>query len=188
MAKGRLVPLTAAGLGPAVGGDAPALPAPRIGQWHTLTSHEPALLDHLIRELSARVPGSQPRLLALHPVPTMAVAGGSPTLAELGLGFDTAAAAEALNAGLGVVPRPVSFAWPEGHLVERTLVQAAGLHAGRPGAGIVAFEGDIILGHEMACDATVNNLLRYQLHFAYFTETRHQKGDWFIANASRRTA
>ena len=48
-------------------------------------------------------------------------------MAELGLGFDLAAATEALNAGLGVVPRPVSFAWPESHLVERTLVQAARL-------------------------------------------------------------
>jgi len=183
VAKGRLVPLAAVGLGIAAsaGGETPGLPAPRTGQWHTLASHEPALLDHVIRELSARVPGSQPRLLALSPVPMLAVAGDWPTLAEMGLGFDAAAAAEALAAGLGVVPRPVSFAWPEGHLVERTLVQAAGLHTGRPGAGIVAFEGDLILGHEMHLDATVQNLLRYHLHFAYFTETRHQKGDWFIA-------
>ncbi|MCC7361330.1 MAG: hypothetical protein IT317_17725 [Anaerolineales bacterium] len=177
IAKGRLTPMTATGLGPHADAEAPDLPAPRTGQWHTFSSYEPALLDHVIRELSARVPGSQPRLLALHPVPVLAVAGDLPTLAELGLGFEAAAAAEAQTAGLGVVPRPVSFAWPEGHLVERTLVQAAGL----PGAGLIAFEGDIILGHEMHLDATVHCLLRYKQRFAYFTETRHQKGDWFIA-------
>jgi hypothetical protein len=132
----------------------------------------------VIRELSARVPGSQPRLLALHPVPIMAVAGDWPTLAEMGLGFDTAAAAEALNAGLGVVPRPVSFAWPEGHLVERTLWAAAGLHAGRPGAGIVAFEGDIIA--TKCLDATVNNLLRYQ-RILPTSLRRAAEGRWFIA-------
>jgi len=47
--------------------------------------------------------------------------------------------------------------------------------------GDVTFEGDLILGHEMHLDATVDCLLRYNLRFAYFCETRHQKGDWFIA-------
>ena len=99
----------------------------------------------------------------------------------MGLGFEARAAAEIINAGLGVVPRPVSFSWPEDHLVERTLAQAAGL-----GAEVVAFESDLILGHEMHLDTTVECLAKYDLTFAYFSQTRHQKGDWFIAK--RRAA
>jgi hypothetical protein len=70
-----------------------------------------------------------------------------PALAEMGLGFEAQAAAEVLRAGLGVVPRPVSFAWPQAHLVERTLAQAAGLgrigqaHAGAAVADVRPAEG-----------------------------------------------
>jgi hypothetical protein len=171
VAHGRLVPTVSA---------APLPPAP-AGHWHFLLGRDRPLLEHLVDELSARVPASHPRLIDDGPVPMLAAAGDWPALAEVGLGFEAAAAAVALQAGLGLVPRPVSFAWPEAHLVERTLLQAAGLHAGHARPGLIAFEGDIILGHEMHLDATVDCLRRYSLHFAYFCETRHQKGDWFIA-------
>jgi hypothetical protein len=165
---------------------APTIPAhplidpPTLGPWVYLTSAEPDLIRYLAAELLARVPSSKAQVLPtseLKPVTaTLAVAGDLPTLAEIGLGFETRVAAEALLSGLGLVPRPVSFAWPEDRLIERTMIQVAGL-----GAKIVAFDGDIILGHEMHLDTTVNCLERLGLHFAYFCETRHQKGDWFIA-------
>ena len=58
------------------------------------------------------------------------------------------------------------------------MIQVAGLGAA---ARIVAFDGYIILGHEMHLDTTVRCLENLRLTFAYFSETRHQKGDWFIA-------
>ncbi len=170
----------------------PTIPAnlvpepPPIGKWVYLASAEPELLEHLAAELRARVLASRAHLIS-NPTPlrfggyslqspTLALAGDLPTLAEMGLGFEAKLAAEILLSGLGLVPRPVSFAWPEDHLVERTLAQAAGL-----GAHIVAFDGDLILGHEMHLDTTVECLERFKLSFAYFCETRHQKGDWFVA-------
>ncbi|MEP7359496.1 MAG: DUF5693 family protein, partial [Anaerolineales bacterium] len=173
MAKGRVAVTVPAApvMAPAAGG----------GGWRYLASAEPALLEQVALELAARAPASRPQLMAGEPVPTLAVAGDLPTLAEMGLGFETSAAALILEAGLGIVPRPVSFAWPEARLVERTLAQAAALSDAGPGPRIVAFEGDLILGHEMHLDATVAALVRFELSFAYFSETRHQKGDWFIA-------
>ena len=165
---GRVVPVAPAGV-----------PAPASGaRTFYLASTEPELLAQLAEELEARLPAAGAHLLPSKKTApaTLAVTGDLATLAELGLGFESGVAAEALNAGLGVVPRPVSFAWPEDRLVERTLAQAAGL-----GAQIVAFDGDLILGHEMHLDTTVENLLRFELTFAYFCETRHQKGDWFVA-------
>ena len=177
---------------------APVIPAdpdsqpPPLGQWVYLASTEEKLLDHLAREFAARLPASQahrlapsnPSIIAKHPFGTrlphhplvLALSGDLPTLAEIGLGFETDAAAQAVLAGLELVPRPVAYAWPEDRLIERTLIQIAGL-----GAEIVAFDGDMILGHEMHLDTTVRCLERLGLTFAYFSETRHQKGDWFIA-------
>jgi hypothetical protein len=172
LAKGRLVPVVAAESTPSGRG---------AGTWIYLASSELELLEHLATELGARVPSCAARLLPAAPVPTLALRGDWPTLAEMGLGFEAPAAAQAVSAGLGLVPRPVSFAWPEDRLVERTLAQAAGLAAGAGEAGIVAFDGDLILGHEMHLEATVASLVRYGLSFAYFCETRHQKGDWFVA-------
>jgi hypothetical protein len=154
------------------------------GQWHYLASSEPALLEHLAAELDARLPSCEPQLLPRSAsrgagpavAHTLAVRGHLPAISEIGLGFDAGAAAEILSAGLGLAPRPVSFSWPEPPLVERTLAQVAGL-----GASLVVFDGDLILGHEMHLDTTVECLLRHRLAFAYFCETRHQKGDWFIA-------
>jgi Family of unknown function (DUF5693) len=174
MAKGRL-----AVVAPAV----PLRPSHGPNGWTYLASADVELLGELGRELAARVPGSQAQLLPEAEVPTLAMKGDLTALAEMGLGFEAKAAAEAVTAGLGVVPRPVSFAWPEDHLVERTLAQAAGLAlAGAAGErGIVAFDGDLILGHEMHLEATVAALMRHGLSLAYFCETRHQKGDWFVA-------
>jgi hypothetical protein len=153
-----------------------------------LASAEPHLLNHLADEFAARLPSSCAEITNYqlpisnlqspisYPQSILSLRGYLPTLAEMGLGFEAEAAAVIVDSGLGVVPRPVSFAWPEDHLVERTLAQAAGL-----GAEIVAFDGDLILGHEMHLDTTVECLERFDLAFAYFSETRHQKGDWFIA-------
>jgi len=148
-------------------------PAP-LGRWVYLTSVEPDLLQHLATELQARLPASQAQF-STAPL-QLSFSGELSTIAEMGLGFETAVAAEIMLAGLGLVPRPVSFAWPEDHLVERTLAQVKGL-----GAELVAFEGDLILGHEMHLETTVTCLENFGLTFAYFSETRHQKGDWFIA-------
>jgi hypothetical protein len=188
MRQGRLAPVIPS---------KPIAEPPPVGNWIYLAGAEPELLAHLAAELRARLPSSNAHLISnlqpptsdLRPLtsdrqpptshlppPTLALSGHLPTLAEMGLGFETSAAAEILLAGLGLVPRPVSFAWPEDHLVERTLAQVAGL-----GAQIVAFDGDLILGHEMHLEATVRCLERFGLHFAYFCETRHQKGDWFVA-------
>jgi hypothetical protein len=170
--KGRLAPVVPA---------APLSPTHGSNTWTYLASADAALLAEVARELAVRVPGSAAQLLPEAEVPTLALMGDLPTLAEMGLGFEAKAAAVAVTAGLGVVPRPVSFAWPEDHLVERTLAQAAGLAAAAGGPGIVAFDGDLILGHEMHLEATVASLARHELTFAYFCETRHQKGDWFVA-------
>jgi Family of unknown function (DUF5693) len=172
MAKGRLAPVVPA---------SPLRPARGTQAWTYLAGAEAELVAELARELAARLPGSEAQLLSDTEVPTLAVMGDLPTLAEMGLGFEAAAAAAAVTAGLSVVPRPVSFAWPEDHLVERTLAQAAGLATAAGQPGIVAFDGDLILGHEMHLEATVASLVRHELNFAYFCETRHQKGDWFVA-------
>ncbi len=171
LAKGRLVPVV------------PAAPLPARGplSWTYLASADADLLAELERELAARVPACAAQLLLGAAVPTLAVRGDLPTLAEMGLGFEAKVAAEAVAAGLGLVPRPVSFAWPEDHFVRRTLAQAAALATANGGRGIVAFDGDLILGHEMHLEATVAALLEHELSFAYFCETRHQKGDWFVA-------
>jgi len=157
---------------------APIIPADPLpgGNWVYLAGLQPELLQHLADELRARVSWSKAHFLPNSHTPTLALSGDLPTLAEMGLGFETKVAVEITLAGLGIVPRPVSFAWPEDRLIERTMLQVVGL-----GAKVVAFEGDLILGHEMHLNTTVNCLERLGLHFAYFCETRHQKGDWFIA-------
>jgi len=192
MREGRVVTTVPAG---------PISSPPPIGAWIYLASPEPPLIQHLVREFSARLPSSHAHLLstplssisnlqsplsnlqppqvpAAHLPCTLALAGDLPSLGEIGLGFETEVTAQALLAGLELVPRPVAYAWPEDRLIERTMIQVAGLGAA---ARIVAFDGDIILGHEMHLDTTVRCLENLRLTFAYFSETRHQKGDWFIA-------
>ncbi|HJW84568.1 MAG TPA: DUF5693 family protein, partial [Anaerolineae bacterium] len=76
---------------------------------------------------------------------------------------------------MGIVPRPVSYAWPEKPLLDRTLTQAAAL------GYLIAFDGDMILGHEMHLNETLETMEREGLTLVYFAESRHQKGDWFVA-------
>lgn len=156
---------------------APRVPArprktpPPAGHWNYL--HGPTeLVTHLAAELAARMPHTRAQALA----GGMLVFGGDlPTIGEIGLGFDAAQAEQIAAHGLGIVPRPVSYAWPEKDLLESTLAQAARL------GNLVAFDGDMILGHEMHLEETLAAMTREDLSLVYFTESRHQKGDWFVA-------
>ncbi len=144
---------------------------PRVGHWNYL--HGPSeLVARLAAELSTRLPYTEAQTIDGD---TLAFAGGLPMIGEIGLGFDTPAAERISAHGLGAVPRPASYAWPEKALIERTLAQAASL--GR----LVAFDGDMILGHEMHLGETLEAMERESLTFVYFAESRHQKGDWLIA-------
>jgi hypothetical protein len=149
----------------------PVSEAPRAGHWNYLCGPEP-LVSALAAELCARLPYTGARQLDGR---TLAFAGELQTIGEIGLGFDATAAARMAVHGLGVVPRPVSYAWPEDTLIRLTLAQAAVF--GR----LIAFDGDMILGHEMHLDATLNAMQREGLTFVYFAGSRHQKGDWFVA-------
>src|SRR5262249_5094406 len=105
---------------------ATTVPASAVAGWTYLACSEQALAEHLARELAARLTSTSAPVWAGGDTPTVAFQGDLPTLAELGLGFEAGIAATAAQSGLGVVPRPVSFAWPEDRLVQRTLAQAAG--------------------------------------------------------------
>ncbi|MFQ5400685.1 MAG: DUF5693 family protein [Anaerolineae bacterium] len=153
---------------------APARPLskpPRVGHWNYLHG-EAGLVARLADELQERLPATEAAVLNQT---TLAFAGELSTIGEIGLGFDADMAALIRRHGLGVVPRPVSYAWPDPRLLARTLAQAAQI--GRA----VAFAGDMILGHEMHLDETVAALEQHGLTFVYFAQSRHQKGDWFIA-------
>lgn len=153
---------------------APARPiraAAPVGHWNYLYG-DAALAAALAAELAARLPQTEARTVGAN---TLAFAGDLSTVGEIGLGFDAALAQRIQQAGLHCLPRPVSYAWPEDRLIDLTLAQAAVF--GR----LVAFDGDLILGHEMHLDATLAALTREGLTLAYFAESRHQKGDWFVA-------
>mgnify|MGYP000038170097 CR=1 FL=1 len=155
----------------------PRTGAPPVGQWMYFASAEAELAETVVRELSARLPFIQ---AARDPndACTFSYAGDLETIGEMGLGFESARAEEIHAAGLRVVPRPISYAWADQPLIERTLEQSAAL-----GDGIVAFDGDLILGHEMHLKETVNALAKNNLTYAYFCLSRHQRGDWFIAKS-----
>lgn len=102
--------------------------------------------------------------------------GDLPSVAEIGLGFDPDHAKLAHQAGLSPVARPIGYSWVQPEMIERTLGQAAKL-----GARIVAVQGDLIPGHEFKIQHTVEAMRRNRLVYAYFRESRHQKGDWFLA-------
>jgi hypothetical protein len=146
-----------------------------FGQWIYLTSADAACVARLATELQTRLPQLAAQVLS-HDKHTLALAGDLPTIDAIGLGFDAHTANAIHQAGLGVVPRPVSYDWHEPALIHRTIAQAA-----RVGDGIIAFEGKLILGHEMHLNVTLEALQQYDLTFAYFAESRHQRGDWFIA-------
>ncbi len=153
---------------------APAQPrqgAPRIGHWNYL--HGPKnLVRYLVTELRDRLPYTQADYLDEQ---TLVFAGDLPTIGEIGLGYDMALAQKIQTNGLALLPRPVSYAWPEKNLLERTLAQTAVLN------NLVAFAGNMILGHEMHLDETVEAMEAHDLSLVYFAESRHQKGDWFVA-------
>jgi hypothetical protein len=153
---------------------APANPrqdTPRVGHWNYL--HGPqTLVHHLATELRERLPYTQADCLDKQ---TLVFAGDLPTIGEIGLGYDPALAQKIPANGLALLPRPVSYAWPEKDLLERTLAQTAVL------SHTVAFAGNMILGHEMHLDETVEGMATHNLSLVYFAESRHQKGDWFVA-------
>ena len=142
-----------------------------VGHWNFLSG--PAnLVRMLAAELCARLPYTEAHLIGEH---TLAFAGELQTIAEIGLGFDAVLAARIQHHGLALVPRPVSYAWPEDDLITLTLAQAAVF--GR----LVAFDTDMIIGHELHLQTTFAAMEREGLSFVYFAESRHQKGDWFMA-------
>jgi hypothetical protein len=145
-------------------------PAP-VGHWNYL--HGPLeLITPLAAELSARLPYTHAQVVCNT---ALAFAGELNTIGEIGLGFDAELAQRINQAGLECVPRPVSYAWPEDRLIDLTLAQAAVF------GNLIAFDGDLILGHEMHLDATLAAMAREGLSLVYFAESRHQKGDWFVA-------
>ena len=149
----------------------PRQDTPRVGHWNYLHGRAP-LIHHLATELHERLPYTQ---AACHDEQTLVFAGDLPTIGEIGLGYDTEIAEQIQANGLALVPRPVSYAWPEKLLLERTLAQTAAL------SHTVAFAGNMILGHEMHLDETVAAMEAHNLSLVYFCESRHQKGDWFVA-------
>ncbi|MBI1881904.1 MAG: hypothetical protein HYR94_27330, partial [Chloroflexi bacterium] len=126
-------------------------------------------------ELQARLPHLKP-LRSGAKTPIVSFLGDLPSVAEIGLGFDPSHASLAHQSGLSPVARSIGYSWVQPEMIERTLEQAAAL-----GAKIVAFQGNLIPGHEFKMDHTVAAMRRHHLTYAYFSQSRHQKGDWFLA-------
>ena len=154
---------------------APAAQPASLGRWIYLSSGDLELVRDVAAELRVRLPQLRAHVLPGEPQ-TLGFAGDLTVAGGIGLGFDPALAEVIHRAGLAVVPRPVSYDWHEPALIERTLAQAANV-----GDGVTAFEGNLILGHEMHLAETLAALERQDQTFAYFAESRHQRGDWFIA-------
>ncbi len=140
-----------------------------------LQANSAVLADLIAEELQIRLPHIDTnRTKGRSPV--ISFIGDLPAVAEVGLGFDPAQADLARQAGLEPVARPIGYSWVQPAMIDRTLNQAAEL-----GAKIVAVQGDLIPGHEFKIQHTVEAMQRNQLVYAYFRESRHQKGDWFLA-------
>ncbi|HRX04629.1 MAG TPA: DUF5693 family protein, partial [Anaerolineae bacterium] len=165
---------------------------PRVARWSYLASGEPGLLERIKVELDARQPALDTRLIDEGDRSLLAVSGDFVSLQQVGLGFDPDVVHVAEHAGLQALPRPVSYPWPTAATIERTLAQAVAItksHSNTP--AIVAFQGDgapghpgeLILGHEMLMHETIGAMQRHGLTFAYFAESRHQRGDWFVAKS-----
>ncbi len=144
---------------------------PPVGHWNYLHGPE-ELVAQLAAELATRLPQTKAQALSSG---TLVFGGDLPAISEIGLGFDDEEAAQIVAQGLEIVPRPVSYAWPEKDLLERTLVHSARL------GKLVAFAGNMILGHEMHLGETLTAMEKEDLTLVYFSESRHQKGDWFVA-------
>jgi hypothetical protein len=144
---------------------------PAVGHWNFLAGST-QLVEQLANELRLRLPYTQADVFEQN---ILAFAGELETVAEVGLGFDAFLAARIQRQGLQVVPRPVSYAWPEDDLINLTLAQAGVF------GQVVAFDTNMIIGHELHLNTTFAAMQREGLTFVYFAESRHQKGDWFMA-------
>ena len=152
---------------------APARPletAAPVGHWNYLHGARDVLL-YVCHELEERLPYTQPQMVGT----SLAFAGDLRSLGDIGLGIDEAYARHMQTLGLKIVPRPVAYDWPEPALIDRTLHQAGHV------ADLLAFGGDFVLGHEMQIADTLRGMQNYGLSMVFFAETRHQRGDWFIA-------
>ena len=170
----------------------PLADPPPLGRWSYLAFHEAGLLERVQQELDERQPAGGARLMQEGGRSLLALDGDLAPLAQVGLGFDPDVVHIAEHAGLQPLPRPVSYPWPTAATIERTLAQAAEIAKSHSDtASIVAFQGDgapghpgeLILGHEMLMHETIGALQRHGLTFAYFAESRHQRGDWFVAKS-----
>lgn len=148
----------------------PALP-PVTGYWNFLHG-ESRTVRLIASELKTRLPFSQAEVIDGD---TLVFAGDLVTLGGIGLGFDDELAKNIISYGLKVVPQPVSYPWPEPILIHRTIEQASKY------GHLIAFYSNIILGHELHLEATVDAMSQFGMTFVYFSVTRHQKGDWFLA-------
>jgi len=142
---------------------------------HRFTSPRSGLITRLQAEFQARFP----HLLAETSPDSLDLTGDLAAIRPLGLGFDPETFRFARATGLQLIARPVSYPWPTAATIERTLAQAAGLEA-----SIIAFADDPLLGHEMHLADTAASLRRHNLTAAYFPDSRHQRGDWFIAKTA----
>lgn len=142
-----------------------------------LQAGDPATVDLVAAELAVRLP--QVKVIRSGArTPVISFLGDLPTVAEIGLGFDPAQAQQAHEAGLAPVVRPIGYSWVQPEMIERTLDQATDL-----GARLVAVQGELIPGHEFKLQHTVQAMRRNRLTFAYFSQSRHQRGDWFLAKS-----
>lgn len=147
---------------------------PSVDRVH-LRAHNLALAERVTGELRARLPHIQARRTKARN-PLISFKGDLPGVAEVGLGFDPDQANLARRAGLSPVARPIGYSWVQPEMIDRTLDQAAAL-----GAKVVAVQGHLIPGHEFNLQTTVEAMQRNRLTYAYFSHSRHQKGDWFLA-------
>ncbi len=149
---------------------------------HRFTSGRPGLIARLQAEFAVRAPQCLAEK-AVERTDELVLLGDLAALRVIGLGFDPETFALARSAGLRLIARPVSYPWPTPETIERTLAQAAAL-----GAGTIAFAHDPLLGHEMNLAATAASLRRHSLFAAYYPDSRHQRGDWFIAKTAPERA
>ncbi|MGB1251860.1 MAG: DUF5693 family protein [Candidatus Promineifilaceae bacterium] len=154
---------------------APATPctdAPQVGHWNYLYGGSAEFVARTVDDINYRLPHLTARVVD---ETTIAFGGSIPAVANLPLSFDEAHARHIQSLGLAVVPRPISYDWPDPGLIDHTL------HSAGHVADLVAFDGDWVLGHEMQINDTLRHMGNYGLSMVYFAETRHQRGDWFIA-------
>jgi hypothetical protein len=138
-----------------------------------LMARSAALAEWLNIELQARLPQLDSKR---EQQDIVSFRGDLPSVVEIGLGFVAEHAVLAEQAGLRLAVRPIGYSWVQEEMIDRTMQQAADL-----GAALVAYEGALIPGHEFKIQHTVEAMRRHGLIYAYFRETRHQKGDWFLA-------